>query len=304
MQNQLKFLGLTGAFCAFVGLSQMAACTTDDKDSNGGAGGASGGSTSTDGGATDGGASPSTVAKGGSTSTGTTTKATGSGVCASTVAIPTTKPGIADFDAYDGVAVINKWSFALGGDSGTGVFAGPFGYGDRTEGTKTDAIETFDMTEGHESTYALRIKDSMAQKYGGGLGLWIDKCLDASKFAGIQFWVRGNSPTGKGTLTVSMGDTMSNVPNADGIAGTCDGAQALCKHPTFSFDITDTWTLVQAPWSGFKAGDAAGTPVTLAGNHITQLQAAVELKWVPDATGAYVAELAPYELVTDGWAFY
>jgi len=32
-----------------------------------------------------------------------------------------------------------------GGDSSTGVYAGPFGYGDNIVGSKTDAVETFDM---------------------------------------------------------------------------------------------------------------------------------------------------------------
>ncbi len=41
--------------------------------------------------------------------------------------------------------------------------------------------------------------------------------------------------------------------------------------------MTDTWTQIQAPWAGFTAGSAAGTPVQPDGRNITQLQIDVGL---------------------------
>jgi hypothetical protein len=173
-------------------------------------------------------------------------------------------------------------------------------------GTKTDAAETFDMVGGNGSTYALRIADSLAENYGGGMGLWLSGCINATNFTGLSFWVRGNCPTGKATLTVSMQETTPVTPAKAGDAyGTCSGNSTTCVHPTFAFTVTDTWTQIQVPWASVTAGDAAGTPVHPDGRNITQLQWGVGLNWVPGSDGVtYVPTPAPYELVIDTIAFY
>jgi len=275
------------------GVGGATGCTTDDDDpgvKTGGAG-TSGGAGTTGGAGTGG-----NVGTGGMGGTGTSTAA-----CVSPYAVPAGSPVVFDFDAYDGVSDLGKWSAPLGGDPAAGVYAGPFSYGDRATGFP----ETFNAVEGQASKYALRIADTLAEKYGGGMGTWLSGCLNATQFAGFSFWVKGNLPMGKGTLTVSMMETLSSTPaKAGDKVGTCTGTATTCVHPTYLFNVTDTWTKVQVPWSSFTAGSAAGTAVTPNGRNITQLQFGVGLNWVSDASGAYVPVPAPYELVVDTLAFY
>lgn len=290
-----RFLGYAVAVTAFGVLVTLAGCTTDDGDTGGGgSAGSSGGTPAT---------SAGTASSGGPSGAGTSAGGApaGAGVCAAATPIKADAPGIADFDDYDGVAALDKWSFPLGGDSASGVYAGAFGYGDR-EGNKP---ETFEMGEGNDSTYAIRIADTLAEKFGGGAGLWLSACLNATKLSGISFWVRGDSPKGEGKLTLSMGDTTPAVPaKADDKPGTCTGDAMTCVHPSFAFPITDTWTQIEVPWASFKPGDAAGTPVIADGGNITQIQFAVELEWVADDAGVYQPTPAPYELAVDTLSFY
>ena len=221
--------------------------------------------------------------------------------CASPITIPAASPGIADFDGYDGVTSLGTWFFPLGGNSTTGVIAGPFGYGDRASGFP----ETFDLVAGQDSKYGLRIADTLAQAYGGGMGTWLSACLNASRFAGISFWVRGNVPTAKGTLTLSMQETLPSTPAKTGDAiGTCAGTGTMCVHPTYPFDVTDTWTKVQVPWASFTPGMAPGGSVSPDGRNIIQIQFGVGLVWAADANGVYQPTPAPYELVLDTLSFY
>jgi hypothetical protein len=290
-----RFLGFVAA-AATVGVAAgLAGCTTDDGD-DGAAGSA--GTTATTGGSSSGASAAGTSSTAGSSTGG----ASATGVCAAATLIKADAPGIADFDAYDGVTDLAKWSFPLGGNAASGVYAGAFGYGDR-EGNKA---ETFEMGEGNDSTYALRIADTLAEKFGGGAGLWLSACLNASKLSGISFWVRGDAPKGEAKLTLSMGETTPAVPaKADDKPGTCMGDAMTCVHPTFSFPVTDEWVEIKVPWASFTAGDAAGTVVTADGSNITQVQFAAELEWVLGADGVtYEPVPAPYELAVDTLSFY
>src|SRR5262245_33713982 len=107
-------LGLAGAAC------------TSDKDDPGAVTGGAGttGAAGTTGGGTTG--TAGTTGAGGTGTSGT--------ICATSYTVPSTSPGIADFDAYDGVSDLGKWSGPLGGDTTANVYAGPFGYGDRSNG--------------------------------------------------------------------------------------------------------------------------------------------------------------------------
>jgi hypothetical protein len=294
MRIDFRFWGFAGAVFALIGLGQMVACTTDDNDSpgQGGAGGASGGS------------STSPIATGGAAGTG----AGGSSVesaglaCAKAILLDGTKPGIANFDSYDG-SVVSKWLFSLGDDSSTGIWAGPFGYGDR-EGTET--VETFDMTDGHNSLYALRVKDTNAQKYGGGMGIWMSGCLDATKFTGVSFWVRGVAPTGTAKLSLMIKETTATTPlKAEYKTGTCPGVtDSTCIPPKYEFEVKDTWALIQIPWTAFSPGVVPGGEVRPDGSNIWQLQFDIGLQWVKDATDTWVPVPGAYELVVDDMAFY
>ena len=274
--NSVAVLGIAGG---------LIACTTDSNDPGAmaGTGGMTGTPTGTGGTGGGGGMPPAGTA------------------CASPITIAAATPGIADFDAYDGVTALASWSFPLGGDSVSGVFAGPFRYGDRADGLP----ETFEITAGQDSKYALRIADTLAQNYGGGMGTWLSACLNATGFTGISFWVKGNAP--KVSLKVPMQETLPSTPaNTGDKIGTCAGtiADKTCVHPIFTFPVTNTWTKIEAPWTSFTPGIAGTTAVMPNGRNITQFEFAIELIWVPNATGVYAPTPAPYDLAVDSMTFY
>jgi hypothetical protein len=281
---------------ALVALGQATACTTDDSDpaeESGGTGGTTGGSAGTGGSSS--GTGGSSAGTGGSSST------PGS-VCEVPITIASGASGIATFDDYDGSADITTWSFPLGGDAAIGVFAGTFVYGDEPSGSP----EAFDMVEGNDSDYALGISDTLAEEYGGGLGIWISECLDATAFEGISFWVRGNAPTGQAKISVLMEETTSETA-AGASFGTCagtEGENGTCIHPSHMFNVSDEWTQVQVPWSSFTGAASPGKSVTVDGHNIWQVQFDIGVEWLPDDTGEYFPTPAPYELVVDTLSFY
>jgi hypothetical protein len=164
--------------------------------------------------------------------------------------------------------------------------------------------------------YAMRIADTKLDRkpganglYGGGMGLWQSVCINGTAFSGISFWARGTSPSPTVTLTVSMQETTTATPaTSTDKPGTCSGTATTCIHPTFTFPLaadSTTWTQIKAPWASFKAGDAAGTPVTPDGRDITQLQFGVGLNFVAqDGSTVYEAVPATYELAIDDITFY
>lgn len=280
---------------ALVAFAQMTACTTDDSDPDeeaGGSGGTGGSSGGTGGSASgSGGTGGSSAGTGGGTSTGT--------VCEVPITLASGTTGIATFDEYDGSADLKMWSFALGGDAATGVFAGTFVYGDEPSGYP----EVYEMVEGNDSPYALSISDTLAEEYGGGLGLWISECLDATAFEGISFWVRGNAPTGQAKVSVLMEETTSETAAGDSV-GTCAGSDETCIHPNHLFDVSDEWTEVQVPWSSFTGAVSPGQTVTVDGHNLWQIQFDIGVEWRADESGEYSPTPAPYELVVDSLSFY
>jgi hypothetical protein len=267
---------------ALIGLGLLGACISDSDDP--GAEEETGGTPGV--GGADGGAEPG--------STGGSDPGTGggssSGLCATTVTLDS--PLLTDFEDYDGVTPLQEdanttWSFTLGG---TGIDAGTFGYGDEPDGT----AEAFEAVDGHDSTYAMSISDSLAgdtpDGFGGGMGLWLGRCLDLTEFSGISFWVRGDAPTGDAKLSLCMSDTTSNVSNT----GQCDGEGDDCVHPQYTFDVTDEWTLVEVAWSNFTPGESAGPDVVPDGSNVWQIQFDIGLEW-----GADGPTPAAYELVVD-----
>jgi hypothetical protein len=287
-----KFVGFAAAVMTLGITVNLTGCTTDD----GGDDDAAGGSAATTAGTA---TAAGTSSHSGGSSGGSSAPA--GTVCAAPIAVNPAAPGIADFDKYDGSTELTMWSFPLGGDSKSGVYAGPFGYGDRAD----NMVETFEMGEGKDSTYAMRIADTMAENFGGGEGIWLSACLDASKLSGISFWVRGDAPKGEAVLTLSMGETTpATAAKAGDKVGTCKGDAMTCIGPKFTFPVTDTWTEVKVAWADFTPGDAAGGGVTPDGKNITQVQFGVELNWVPDDANVYMPVPAPYELAVDTVSFY
>jgi hypothetical protein len=304
-------VGTLGIACMALG---PMACLSDDGDPGlGASGGSSGGSGGTAGtGPVSGGTGGSAVSSGGSavSSGGSGGSSTGATKCATSSVIAASATGIADFEDYTTGAELATWNFPLGGDSSSGILAGTFVYGDE-HGAREGLPEVAGMVEGNNgSMYALSISDTMAEEYGGGMGLWLSTCLDLRAFTGISFWVRGNAPATTATLTLLMEETTSSTPSTDTDAiGTCmgtddQGDMSTCKPPKATFTVTDTWTQVQVPWTMLTPGDSAGTAVPVDGHNIWQIQYDIGVVWADDGTGVYMPTPAPYELVIDDLAFY
>jgi hypothetical protein len=284
-----------GAF-ALVAFGALAGCVSDDADpaeeETGGTGGSGASTTGGSGGSTGG-------------SAGTSSGGPPGTACAAFITLPASNPGIADFEAYEGQMPLGEWSLPLGDDTATGIFTGPFGYGDdevNVEGDET-AI-TFAMVPGHDSEYALGIADPLADEYGGGMGMWLSACLDVTAFTGISFWARGIAPTGEAKLSLMMNETTSTMPSSGTKKGTCDGTDTgdapTCVHPTYMFPVTDEWTEVRVPWSEMTAGRAVSTPVVPDGHNVWQVQFDIALMWTDDGTPI----AAEYDLQIDDLAFY
>jgi len=301
---------------AFIGTGTLAGCLSDDSPDSGDAGeagtsgtsGATGGTGTGGTGAGTGGTAGTAGTTGGAGPSGGTggTGAPGT-ACESPIVLTSDQAAITDFEAYDGTDLAT-WFFPLGGDTTTGILAGTFGYGDdHPDANNGELPETFEMIAGNDSTYALGIADSLAEDFGGGMGLWISECLDATAFSGLSFWVRGNAPTGDAKISIMMQETTSSMPEtSDSKVGTCAGTTEQCIHPVHTFPVTDTWTEVRAAWSTFIGGNANETPVSADGRNIWQIQLDIGLVWVDDGTGTdtYVPTPGEYELVIDDVAFY
>jgi hypothetical protein len=287
-------------------LGSLSACISDDGDqsdedetggssASGGTGGSSAGS---------GGTGGSSAGTGGS-SAGTGGGGPAGTACETPIVLDGSVASIATFDDYDGATGLDTWSFPFGGDAATGVFLGTFGYGDDEGGLP----ETFEMADGNDSTYALRIADTLAEEYGGGLGLWISGCLDATTFEGVSFWVRGNSPSGDAKFSLLMNETTADTEEMPGEKiGTCPGTDTgdlpTCVHPSYLFPVTDTWTQIEIAWNEFTAGNAVGTIVRPDGHNIWQFQVDVGLVWAEDDAGVYHPTPDEYEFEIDNVTFY
>jgi hypothetical protein len=276
---------------AVASLGIATACTTDDSGSDN--------DEETGGGGTGGSGKGGTSSTGGSSGTG---GGSSTELCSSPIVLTSSQKGIADFDTYDG-SDISKWFFPLGGDSSSSVLAGPYGYGDEMD----DKPQKFEMLEGHDSMYAVSVSDTLAEMYGGGVGLWLSECLDARAFTGISFWAKGDLPKGSTKLSLSMKETTLTTisgPKKGTCVGTDEGETATCVQPSYQVPVTADWTEFRIPWSMFTGGKAMGAAVPADGHDIWQIQFGIELNWLDDGTGTYAPTPAPYSLEVDDVNFY
>jgi len=292
-QTTSKTISAAALFAA----SLLVGCTTDDAGDSNGTGGSSGASGATAGGAGSGGTSGMAAGGGGRAGGGST--GTGPSIC-DTKAVVAAAP-IADFDSCtvgltDEAATSGCTIAEIGG---TSLFGGVFFYEDGT------GSPTFSVVPGQTSGGLGLASSEPASVYGGGFGLWTTGCFDASAYEGITFWTRGTAPNaGEATVSVLMAQTAPSGSTEGSMnRGTCSGTSEQCTPPKFSFPVTDSWTQVHAPWSGFAAGNANGTPVAADGNDIFQFQWDIGLAFTADGSGSFVAEPAAYELQIDDVAF-
>lgn len=171
----------------------------------------------------------------------------------------------------------------------------------------TSVVST-EMVEGHDgSDDAMQISNTDAVNWGGLLSVSFPGngsspgCLDASAYDGVQFWIKGSSPSGN--FGVSL-NTLDTVPASSG--GLCNGSAANdCKSATLQFALpadAETWMNVQVPWSAMTPGlgsQAACVPVT--GQNLTQLVIQPFMAYPPPD---FKLAPGPYQIAVDDLAFY
>ncbi len=316
--SELLVLATAGFF-----VSNLAACGSDSKSPSGanGAGGA--------GGSSSGGSSPGGASQGGSNGTGGSGGSSsgtggnyvvgagigGSGFNQCGVAAPLPKntgqctavstPTIADFDDYTGGAA-TSYNFHVNANTASPVLGSILHVddGSATGDAGTTVISTQMVTGEGGAGYALQISDTNATHWGGLLMFFIPSagaCLDAHGFGGVQFSIKGASPSGR--FGVNLG-TLDTIPTSD--SGLCSNPTSSdCKDANVEFALpTDpaTWTQIQVPWSLFTPGVGSGlscVPVT--GQNIVRLVIQPFMSYPPPN---YTFQPGAYSIAVDNVKFY
>ncbi len=284
----------------FAGSLVAGGCGSSDSDGGTGTGGtssASGGAEATGGG--DSSTGGSDVGTGGTTGIG------GAEVVQKDCAVKTAvvSAPIINFEDYDGATAADEYSTAfnaLPGEPGA-VYVGPYFYDDGT-GTPFSGI-----VAGNASNYGMSVSNPAANEWGGGMGLWLG-CVDATAYQGITFWVRGSTPPGTASVSLTTEDTSPPAEADPAGGGTCiASADAECAGPSAEINVTDAWTQIQLAWGDFDAGTgSAGAAVPASGDNITGIGFGANLSWIEDPAnpGTWIAVEGAYELVIDDIAFY
>jgi len=216
-------------------------------------------------------------------------------------------PVLLNFENYDGTVTADKYAAAFGGatpNTGT-VYTGPYAFGDGT------ATPTLAILAGHPpSQWAVSEKVMSASAWGMGGGIWMGGCADASAYKGVSFWVRGSSPTGLFSFSVSMDSTVLPDATDARAGGTCAGTKDTCTPATKTdIPVSADWTQVQLLWAAFSPGLSGATPVVPDGSNVVgfgwsvPLQFQLDPKVPTDAAGPYVPVPGDLSIDIDDIAF-
>ena len=170
----------------------------------------------------------------------------------------------------------------------------------------TSVISTEMVTGEGDAGYALEIANTNATTWGGlvmfyfPFGGTTPACLDARNYGGLEFSIKGSSPSGRFGVSVGMLDT---IPIGD--HGLCDSPSASdCLPATIELALPSdaaTWTQVRVPWSAFTPGvgsAAACVPVT--GQNIVRLVVQPFMTYPPPD---YMFEPGAYAIAVDNVRF-
>jgi hypothetical protein len=217
---------------------------------------------------------------------------------------------IMDFDDYlPGAAAGSYTSYVSGNPPMPGAVLGAIQHiGDGSDMNGGTSVISTEMVTGEGDTgYALRIADSNATHWGGVLLLYFPSngaarpCLDAHAYAGVEFSIRGASPSGRFGVSLGMLDT---IPVGD--TGLCSNASANdCKNATIELSMPPdaaTWAKVQLLWSAFTPGVGSGQAcVPVNGRNIAQLSIQPFMSYPPPS---YALQPGPYTITIDNLRFF
>jgi len=126
-------------------------------------------------------------------------------------------------------------------------------------------------------------------------------CLDAHSFGGVQFSIKGSSPSGRFGVNLGMLDT---IPTSDN--GLCSNSTSSdCKDANVDLTLPAdpaTFTQIQIPWGSFTPGVGSGlscVPVT--GQNIVRLVIQPFMSYPPPN---YTFQPGAYSVAVDNVKFY
>jgi len=217
-------------------------------------------------------------------------------------------PAITDFDDYAG-GTPASYTFSLDAAAPSEAMTGAILHvGDGSDMNGGTGVITTEMVTGEgDAGYALQIANTNAMTWGGLLTFYFPyagetpACLDASAFQGLEFSIKGTSPSGRFGASLGMLDT---IPSAD--KGLCNNATTSdCKDAnvelTLPADAT-TWMHVQVPWGTLTPGIGSETsciPVT--GQNVVRLVIQPFMSYPPPD---YTFEPGAYAIAVDNLRFY
>jgi hypothetical protein len=219
-------------------------------------------------------------------------------------------PAIADFDDYATGTAAGSYTYYVNGKppAPDAVLGAILHIGDGSDMNGGTSVISTEMVAGAGgSGYALQVADTNATHWGGTLLFYFPSngapatCLNAQSYGGLEFSIKGASPSGRFSVSLGMRDT---IAVADG--GLCNDATASdCKNATIELSMLAdpaTWADVQLPWSGFTPGVGSGqscVPVT--GQNIVQIAIQPSMNYPPPD---YMLQPGPYTIAVDDVRFF
>jgi hypothetical protein len=217
-------------------------------------------------------------------------------------------PSITNFDEYAGTDA-DSYTFSVSGKPPAEAVRGAIlhvGDGSDTNGG-TGVITTEMVTGEGDAGYALQVSDTNAMNWGGLLMFYFpfggaaSECLDGRDYGGVEFSVKGESPSGRFGINLGMLDT---IPTSDN--GLCDNPTASdCKDANVEFSLPANpaeWMQVQVPWSAFTPGVGSSTScVPVTGQNVTRIVIQPFMSYPPPD---YTFEPGAYALAVDNLRFY
>jgi hypothetical protein len=218
-------------------------------------------------------------------------------------------PTITDFDDYVGTAASSYTFYVNTKPPAPGALLGAILHvGDGSDMDGGTGVITTEMVAGDgDAGYALQISDTNAMHWGGLLMFYFPSgdpktaCLDARGYGGVQFSIKGASPSGGFGVSLGMLDTTPS-----GEHGLCHNAlENDCKEANIQLPLPpdpETWLQVQLPWSSFTPGvgsDLSCVPVT--GQNIVHLVIQPLMSYPPPD---YMFAPGAYTIAVDNVRFY
>jgi hypothetical protein len=218
-------------------------------------------------------------------------------------------PTLTDFDDYAGTAAASYTFYVNAKPPATDAVLGAIQHiGDGSDQNGGTSVIATEMVTGADGTsYALEFSNTNATTWGGLLMFYLIgdgtsvRCLDASSYSGLEFSIKGMSPSGRFGVSLGMLDTM---PSSD--KGLCANATAAdCKDASVELALpanTETWAQIQVPFSAFTPGIGSGLsciPVT--GQNIARLVIQPFMSYPPPN---YTFAPGPYSVAVDNVRFY